>query len=372
MSIDASGLLSPEELWRRLATRAVDAIAAACLLHHILARGTPKQRAAPPTPALQAMFRRVVVEVGAGGDVQERLLLGHLLDGESETAARRYDALSVANQGERAALLRRKGALFLALDPALAQAAFERAVATAPSDGNAWLGLCFARERLGDRNGGREAFAQASRHGADLSVMDEPVPTLTPEKRTPPPDVLARIQPMRGRALDAAVELFPKVRDRFPQLARAFPLDETKKWDLVASAAIACFAFHEFYDPDKYDGVVRSLFAPETRRKTFSPIPPARQQTFNQLWEAHGYKFLIDCGNFMAEVTAPLWKAASAGGVSEREARGLRTRAQEADERRAAEWVMGRMLNISDCDEPEHRLAELGKWLAEAGAAIGG
>ena len=57
-------------------------------------------------------------------------------------------------------------------------------------------------------------------------------------------------------------------------------------------------------------------------------------------------------------------------GLSEREARGRRTSAEEADWIAAAEWVMGRMYDTNDVGEPEHRLAELGRWLADVAKGL--
>ncbi|MCA9737984.1 MAG: hypothetical protein KC645_10210 [Gemmatimonadetes bacterium] len=369
-----AGLPTPDDLWRRIAARSIDGVVAAVLLRQVLAHGSPAQQASPPTPPVQALTRRTIVEIGTAGDVQERLMLGHLLDGEAGIAARRYDALIEAAGGRQADLLRRKGALFLVVDVAVAAAALERAVALAPADGTAWLGLCFARERAGDRKGGREAFEQATRHGADLTVMDEREPPLPGKRTGPSPRLLERVRPIRGRALDAAVALLPKARDRFRGLASHDTPDKQVGWDLVAAVAVAWYAFEAALDADSddYAGDALALFAAETRRRSFSPVPPARQQAFNEAWEEHGHTLFMRTAAYMLTQTGALWEAAAAGGGSERETRGLRTRAREAEHRAIAEWVLRCVCGSAYEAEPEDRLIELGQWVEEAGKAIAG
>ena len=325
------------------------------------------------------MFAKTALEIGAGDEIRERLVLGHLLDGELAEAARRYEAIIQASPGQEGALLRRMGGLFLVADVARARDAFERAVAAAPTDGDAWLGLGLARARLGDRAGCREALARAIAHGCDLGIVDAPLTApapsgkvASPPPRPPDPD---RWRSIRAGAFDAAVELFPRVRDRCPRLATRFPPDDAARWDLVASVGVALFAVEPLWlggPSDDYAAFTRPLFTAETRRKTFSPTPPARQQAFNAAWERQGHALLMDGAFLVASETRPHLEALATGGLSEREARGVRTRLRDAEERVAAEWVLRRMYDTPDSGEAAARLAEVGRWLFEAGRRISG
>ena len=349
--------LGREEIWRRIAAQKIDGALALGILEHVAEHGSGEQKAAPPTLPLQRLFAYAVLDIGRVGDVRERLALGALVDGDRADAHQRYESLIAGSAGNEVALLRRKGALFLPMDGGAARDAFERAVALAPQDGDAWLGLCLARERTGDRKGGKEAFAKASAHGANLGILDPTKPAHPRKEPAPSEQTLQAIRPIRAGALDAAAELFPKMRDRFRRLASYFPPDETQKWDLVASIGVAWFALDPIYRAEgaKYAELARHLFAPATRRKTFSPLSPSRQNDFDTQWERIGYKLLLSCNDFVVSVTNPLWEATLEDGLSEREVRGRRTRAEEADRLKTGEWVLGRMYNTNDVNEPEHR-----------------
>ena len=227
-------------------------------------------------------FCRAVHEIcdDVDDNVQERLVLTYLVDGDIDQVNERYEKALAAGRRPKAAILRRKGMLFMPTHPEIAKDAFMEALDLDPHDLEIWLGIGFSFAALDEPVTAVEGFRavlekwdyfdyQPIRHTFDLALTG--VATGYNAWLAMAASLglwrlrFARQMPYWTKyAYESAVELRDWADARFPRLARLTPRRE-QAWDLSAAAGLTSealasliAALHPHGDLNRFMDVVLS------------------------------------------------------------------------------------------------------------------